>query len=324
VRTAAFYFFVSVGLAVAGLLPLTTSELSLMLRSGYTIPTIEAELTTRHFADELDEAKRKQLLKAGATSELLEAIDSGKFGVPKEDLEKTRRKMEENDRERVLTAEQAKKNDALYQKQLLKQRTRIVKQGPDVIADAAKGNLVHFQNGNIVSVGESDLAEKKIYGLYFSAHWCGPCRKFTPKLVDYYNKIRGEHPEFEIIFVSSDKSADAMATYMREAGMPWTAIEFSKLPNVPTLKKYAGDGIPDLVIVDATGKVLADSYVRGKYVGPERVLDDLNNILVQAASPQVAVNRYKLGADGIKGFLDFSRRLCCQRELSPQTRQRFY
>jgi len=291
VRKAAFCFFVSVGLAVAGLLPLTTSELSLMLRSGYTIPTIEGELTTRHFADELDEAKRKQLLKAGATPELLEAIESGKFAVPNEDLEKTRRKMEENDHERALITEQATKNDAIYQKQLLRQRTRIVKQGPDAVADVAKGNLVHFQNGNLVSVDESDLAQKKIYGLYFSAHWCGPCRKFTPKLVEYYNKIAGEHPEFEIIFVSSDRSSEDMAAYMREAGMPWTAIEFTKLANVPSLKKYAGDGIPDLVIVDATGKVLGDSYVRGKYVGPERVLDDLNNILAQAASPQVAANR---------------------------------
>jgi len=262
-----------------------------MLRSGYTISTIEAELTARHFGDELDEARRKQLVKAGATSELVEAIESGKFVVPKEDLEKTRRKIEENDRERAFIAEHAKKNDAIYQKQLLSQRTRIVKQGPDAIADVAKGNLVHYQNGDLVSVADDDLAKKKIYGLYFSAHWCGPCRSFTPKLVDYYNKIAGEHPEFEIIFVSSDKSADAMTTYMREAGMPWPAIEFSKLTNVPTLKKYAGDGIPDLVIVDTSGKVLADSYVRGKYVGPERVLDDLNNIFAQATSPQIAANR---------------------------------
>ncbi|PYK79542.1 MAG: hypothetical protein DMF40_05675 [Verrucomicrobia bacterium] len=288
-RTAAFCFFVSVGLAVAGLLPLTTSELSLMLRSGYAIPTIETELTTRHFADELDEAKRKQLLKAGATSELLDAIENGKFAVPKDELEKTRRKMEENDRERALASEQAKKNDALYQKQLFRERTRIVKQGPDAIADVAKGNLVRVKNGNLVALDDSDLVQKKIYGLYFSAHWCGPCRKFTPKLVEYYNKIVWEHPEFEIIFVSSDKSPEAMATYMNEAGMPWPAVEFGKLANVPTLKKYAGDGIPDLVIVDMTGKVLADSYIRGKYVGPQRALDDLTAIF--NSSTQVAANR---------------------------------
>lgn len=289
-RTAAFCLFVSFSLAVAGTLPLTTNDVSLMLRSGYGIPTVEAELTTRHFADEIDEAKRKQLLKAGATAELLQAIESGKFAIPKGDLEKTHRKMEENDRERALITEAAKQNDALYQKQLLRQRTQIVKQGLDVIADVAKGKLVHFQNGSLVSMDDASLEQKRIYGLYFSAHWCGPCRKFTPKLIEYYNKIADQHPEFEVILVSSDKSADEMATHMQEAGMPWSAIEFSKLAYVPSLKKYAGDGIPDLVVVDATGKVLSDSYVRGKYVGPQQVLDDLDKIFAQTSPTQVAVN----------------------------------
>jgi hypothetical protein len=50
-------FFSSWRLAwpMAATLPLTTSDISLMLRSGYSVPTIEAELATRHFADQLDE-----------------------------------------------------------------------------------------------------------------------------------------------------------------------------------------------------------------------------------------------------------------------------
>jgi len=277
---------------MAATLPLTTSEISLMLRSGYSLPTIEAELATRHFADQLDESKRKELIKAGATTQLLDAIESGKFAVPKDELEKARQKMEDQAHERALMAEQAKRNDTLYQNQLLKQRARVVKQGSaDAIAGVAKGNLVRLQNGNLVSCYDEELASKQIYGLYFSAHWCGPCRKFTPQLVAYYNQIARDHPEFEIIFVSADKSADGMATYMRESGMHWPAIEYSKLANVPALQKYAGKGIPDLVIVDASGKVLADSYVSGKYVGPARVLDDLSAIFARGSSPQVAANR---------------------------------
>ena len=277
---------------MAATLPLTTSEISLMLRSGYSLPTIEAELATRHFADQLDESKRKELIKAGATTQLLDAIESGKFAVPKDELEKARQKMEDQAHERALMAEQAKRNDTLYQNQLLKQRARVVKQGSaDAIAGVAKGNLVRLQNGNLVSCYDEELASKQIYGLYFSAHWCGPCRKFTPQLVAYYNQIARDHPEFEIIFVSADKSADGMATYMRESGMPWPAIEYSKLANVPALQKYAGKGIPDLVIVDASGKILADSYVSGKYVGSARVLDDLSAIFARGSSPQVATNR---------------------------------
>ncbi len=277
---------------MAATLPLTTSDISLMLRSGYSAPTIEAELATRHFADQLDEGKRNQLIKAGATTELLDAIESGNFSVPKDELEKSRRKMDEQAAERALMAEKAKRNDTLYQNQLLKQRARMVAHGSaDAIAGAAKGNLVRLQNGNLVSCYDEELASKQIYGLYFSAHWCPPCRKFTPQLVAYYNQIAHDHPEFEIIFVSADKSADGMATYMRESGMPWPAIEYGKLANVPTLQKYVGRGIPDLVVVDASGKVLADSFVGGKYVGPGRVLDDLNAIFARASSPQVAANR---------------------------------
>jgi nucleoredoxin len=263
-----------------------------MLRSGYSVPTIEAELAARHFADQVDEAKRNQLIKAGATSQLLEAIESGKFSVPKDELEKSRQKMEEQAADRAQMAERAKRNDTLYQNRLLKQRARVVTQGSaDAIAAAAKGNLVRLQNGNLVSCYDEELAQKQIYGLYFSAHWCGPCRKFTPQLVAYYNQIAHDHPEFEIIFVSSDKSADGMATYMRESGMSWPAIEYSKLANVQALQKYAGKGIPDLVIVDSSGKVLADSYVNGKYAGPARVLDDLSAIFARSSSTQVAANR---------------------------------
>src|SRR5205809_6800366 len=228
------------------MLPLTTSDLSLMLRSGYSAPTIEAELATRHFADQLDEGKRNQLIKAGATTELLDAIESGNFSVPKEELEKSRRKMNEQAAERALMAEKAKRNDTLYQNQLLNQRARVVAHGSaDAIAGAAKGNLVRLQNGKGVSCYDEELAPKQIYGLYFSAHWCGPCRKFSPQLVAYYNQIAHDHPEFEIIFVSADKSADGMVNYMCEAGMPWPASEFSNLASVPALQQYAAKGIPD-------------------------------------------------------------------------------
>jgi nucleoredoxin len=292
VRSACCFFFLALGPAMAATLPLTTSEISLMLRSGYSVPAIEAELATRHFADQLDQGKRNQLNKAGATTQLLDEIESGNFSIPKDELEKSRRKMEEQAADRALMTERAKRNDTLYQNQLLKQRARVVAPGSaDAIAGAATGNLVRLQNGNLVSCYDEELAPKQIYGLYFSAHWCGPCRKFTPQLVAYYNQIGHDHPEFEIIFVSADKSAEGMATYMRESGMPWPAIEYGKLANVPGLQKYAGRGIPDLVIVDASGKVLADSFVGGKYVGPGRVLDDLNAIFARDGSPQVAANR---------------------------------
>ncbi len=29
----------------------------------------------------------------------------------------------------------------------------------------------------------------KLYAIYFSAHWCPPCRNFTPMLAEFYNAV---------------------------------------------------------------------------------------------------------------------------------------
>ena len=50
------------------------------------------------------------------------------------------------------------------------------------------------------------LAGKEVIGLYFSAHWCPPCRGFTPALGKFYDSIK-DAKNFEIIFVSSDRDA---------------------------------------------------------------------------------------------------------------------
>ena len=36
---------------------------------------------------------------------------------------------------------------------------------------------------------------------------CPPCRQFTPALASVYNKLKRKGEKFEIIFVSSDRSA---------------------------------------------------------------------------------------------------------------------
>ena len=44
-----------------------------------------------------------------------------------------------------------------------------------------------------------------VVGLYFSAHWCPPCRGFTPLLATCYAALKSAGKPFEIVFLSSDK-----------------------------------------------------------------------------------------------------------------------
>ncbi|XP_065891038.1 nucleoredoxin-like [Dysidea avara] len=98
----------------------------------------------------------------------------------------------------------------------------------------------------------------KVVGLYFSAHWCPPCRAFTPKLAEWYNKIKsGSNAEnFDIVFLSSDRDEGSFREYFNE--MPWHAVSFSdKATKTNLSRKFKVSGIPTLILLDGeTGAVL--------------------------------------------------------------------
>jgi nucleoredoxin len=121
--------------------------------------------------------------------------------------------------------------------------------------------------------------------LYFSAGWCGPCHRFTPRLVDFYRQMKPRHSNFEIVFVSDDRNERDMLGYMRELSMPWPALRFAEIKNMPDIRKYAGPGIPCLVVLDVRGNVVADSYVNGRYVGPDQPMNYLGKLLEESSSP---------------------------------------
>ena len=60
-------------------------------------------------------------------------------------------------------------------------------------------------NGSGQEVSAEDICQPgSVVGLYFSAHWCAPCRDFNPVLSDYYKNLRKKGERFEIIFISCD------------------------------------------------------------------------------------------------------------------------
>jgi thiol-disulfide isomerase/thioredoxin len=125
-------------------------------------------------------------------------------------------------------------------------------------------------------VGKYEMAEEpEHYAFYFSAHWCPPCRAFTPKLVSFYNEQPGKKKQFEIIFVSSDNDENQMEDYIKGDAMPWPAIAYRSVDRMKEIKAYAGKGIPCLVLVDREGKVLSHSYEGETYVGPTKVMNDI-------------------------------------------------
>jgi nucleoredoxin len=103
--------------------------------------------------------------------------------------------------------------------------------------------------------------EGGIVALYFSASWCPPCRRFTPKLIEAYKELASHGKSFEVVFLSGDQDEEAFNAYF--AKMPWLAVPFSDSEGRKGLdERFEVQGIPHLVILDAkTGEVLTDDGV---------------------------------------------------------------
>lgn len=121
----------------------------------------------------------------------------------------------------------------------------------------AEGLADLFPEGLRTAAGEElsldALKDKPVVGIYFSAHWCGPCRSFTPTLVKYRDS---QQDNFEVVFVSSDRSEEDQFKYMKEAGMKWPTLKYKSKAADALKEKYAVRGIPTLVLVNGQGETI--------------------------------------------------------------------
>lgn len=152
---------------------------------------------------------------------------------------------------------------------------------PPVILNEFRNQLVRLEGRSFRTIPEGTLEDKRLFAFYYSAGWCGPCRAFTPDLVKAYQRIQAEHPEFEIIFISSDRDSKAMTEYMKSEKMPFAALKFERKNKSSLARKHAQRGIPNLVFMDRSGEAISTSYVNGKYIGPGKVLKDIEEYLAQ-------------------------------------------
>lgn len=97
-------------------------------------------------------------------------------------------------------------------------------------------NMVEVFSGRTLLNKDGDLVDpelalrNKVVGIYFSAGWCPPCRDFTPILCDFYTELveEGEPPaQFEIVFISSDKTLDDMVEYYHDMHGDWLALPWT-------------------------------------------------------------------------------------------------
>lgn len=108
-------------------------------------------------------------------------------------------------------------------------------------------------------VDVATLKSKKYFGLYFSAHWCPPCRAFTPQLAKFVKDFKETRDDFEFIFCSSDRDEESFKEYF--ATMGFLGLNVFGSEQGSQMKAFLSEkmgvrGIPHLAIVDSEGNLI--------------------------------------------------------------------
>jgi peroxiredoxin len=110
-----------------------------------------------------------------------------------------------------------------------------------------------------------DLSISSFRGKYllidFWASWCGPCRMENPNVVKAYNDFKGKN--FTILGVSLDKDKDSWKKAISQDHLNWPQMSDLKYWNSQAVETFGFQGIPFNVLVDPSGKVIAQE-LRGE------------------------------------------------------------
>ncbi|XP_060541610.1 LOW QUALITY PROTEIN: nucleoredoxin [Pantherophis guttatus] len=136
--------------------------------------------------------------------------------------------------------------------------------GPRPFSEVVAGPLLRNSGPPL----ESSVLEGSHVGVYFSAHWCPPCRSLTRVLVESYRKIKDAGQKFEIVFVSADRSYKSGCgvnnrrtelflkenEHLRnqESHLPFRLRHHASGPRAAC----CGCGIPTLIVLDTKGDVI--------------------------------------------------------------------
>ena len=251
---------------------MTAKDIAVLVRSGTPEPEIFAEIAKRRLNSPVDAAFVETVKASGGTEAFIARLRSGDYSLSPAAAAALQKRAGLLQKE---AAEDEARRAALRAEALRKSPTA---GGPNV-AELIGSRLVTFDGSQLRPYDAERLRNVRIYAFYSSAGWCGPCRKFTPKLVAFYKVLKAAHPEFEIIFLSSDRDAFNMQAYMQSAKMPWPAVKYEQRDQ--SLQQFSSRSIPFLRVVDDRGNpVLAEDQGSPEGRSADQVLHDLTKALM--------------------------------------------
>ncbi len=95
----------------------------------------------------------------------------------------------------------------------------------------------------------------------FWASWCAPCRAENPNLLKAYNQLKDKN--FEVVGISLDENKTSWLKAIEKDGLPWIHVSDLKGWKNDVAIKYGITAVPQNVLVDPNGKIVAKN-LRGE------------------------------------------------------------
>ena len=249
---------------------MTAKDVALLIRTATPEADIFAEVEKRRLISPVDEKFAATLKESGAPEAFIAKLKSGDYSLSSAAAAAAQARAGKLQKE---AAEDAERKAALRAEALRKSPVAGGLSVPQLIAN----RLVSFEGSQLRPYDSARIQPVRIFAFYSSAGWSPPCRKFTARLVAWYQKIKSSHPEFELIFLSADRDAFNMQAYIQSSKMPWPAVKFEERDQ--TLAPFVNTNIPFLRVVDADGNPVVHDGKGATNLAPEQVLAALEKAL---------------------------------------------
>ena len=253
-----------------------------MLRSGYSDAEVLQETASRPLLEPITPAAEQTLRAAGADQRLVDALKTSRRAVTPAEALAARQ-------QQTLQEQRA----AVQQAALVRSQQPAAPVVPNAAAAAAqpsadahgiekmlRGKLVVFRDEKLVPADTDALEGKKLFALYYTRLASKAGGNFSSDLVQFYRNTVPKHPEFEVVFMSGDPSLYSMENFMRHLQMPWLAVAFDQISQVPVLSHLQDpSGAPRLLVYDNFGHLFADYRVGSDPGLLPQILPDLAKII---------------------------------------------
>lgn len=120
------------------------------------------------------------------------------------------------------------------------------KEAPELVLPDVNGNNVALSSFK----GKYVLVD-------FWASWCGPCRIENPNVVKAYNEFKDKN--FTILGVSLDKEKGPWLDAIKQDNLTWNHVSDLAFWNSKAVDVFHFNGIPYNILIDPSGKVIAES-----------------------------------------------------------------